>query len=110
MDEQERPCKGCAVNEENKRLKAEIRQKDKTIRELLPQTYTHQCKRCQRFMLAADKDEYCSPCQEIRQLQAENKGLQETISLAIGGIDALSSDWEEETKKDILAIRQTLKG
>lgn len=50
----------------------------------------------------------CPPISEGDSCICPIEELEERIKLAIGGIDALSGDWDEETKKDILAIKQTL--
>lgn len=44
------------------------------------------------------------------ELKAQIKGLEETVNLAIDGIDALSNNWpDEQIKKDVMAIKETLK-
>lgn len=47
---------------------------------------------------------------KIVEQTEEIKGMKETIAYAIDGIDALLPNWPEEVQKDMLAIKQTLKG
>ncbi|GAG73224.1 unnamed protein product [marine sediment metagenome] len=46
---------------------------------------------------------------KMERLEERIKDLEDIIKYAIGGIDALSAQWEdEEAKEDVLAIKQTL--
>ena len=57
---------------------------------------------------AATRDDVARLASELMKANKRIEDHKDNINLAIGGIDALSENWPKESKKDILAIKQTL--